>query len=343
MKKKEPDILGSTDQEEEELLSVRLRPRTLKEYIGQEDIKENLHIFITASKQRGEALDHVLLHGAPGLGKTTLAHIIAAERGASIRVTSGPALERAGDIAAILTNLAEGDVLFIDEVHRLSKTVEEVLYPAMEEYKLDMILGKGPSARTIRMDLPHFTIIGATTRVHQLSSPLRDRFGTTFRLNYYDEPEIAQIVARSADILGVSLHESAEETIARRSRRTPRVANRLLKRVRDYAEVKGEGGITPGIAEVALNQLRIDTLGLEYADREILLTIIEKFHGGPVGLSTIAASTAEDLETVSDIYEPFLLQTGLLARTPRGRVATPLAYKHLGLPLPADNPMHLSI
>ncbi|MFA6511823.1 MAG: Holliday junction branch migration DNA helicase RuvB [Patescibacteria group bacterium] len=334
--KKDPDVLGSTDKEEEELLTVKLRPQRMDEYVGQEGIKENLRIFVEAAKQRNEPLDHVLLHGAPGLGKTTLAHIIAGERGSALRITSGPALERAGDLAAILSNLEEGDVLFIDEIHRLSKTVEEVLYPAMEEYQIDMVVGKGPSARTIRMDLPKFTIIGATTRVHLLSSPLRDRFGTTFRLDYYSDEEIAKIISRSASILGIKVFENAEASIARRSRRTPRVANRLLKRVRDFAEVEGEGTITPGITEIALNNLRIDSLGLEHADREILLTIIEKFRGGPVGLSTLAASTAEDLDTISDIYEPFLMQVGLLQRTPRGRIATPAAYKHLEIPLPAD-------
>lgn len=331
---KKKDILGSTDREEEELLTVKLRPQRMEDYVGQGGIKENLRIFIEAAKKRGEVMEHVLLHGAPGLGKTTLAHIIAAERGASIRVTSGPALERAGDLAAILSNLEEGDILFIDEVHRLPKTVEEVLYPAMEEYQIDMVVGKGPSARTIRMDLPHFTLIGATTRVHLLSSPLRDRFGTTFRLDYYSDEEIAKIISRSASILGITVRDRAEEAIARRSRRTPRVANRLLKRVRDFAEVEGEGAITPGIAELAMNKLRIDSLGLEHADREILLAIIEKFRGGPVGLSTIAASTAEDLDTIADIYEPFLMQVGLLQRTPRGRMVTPLAYEHLAITPP---------
>lgn len=334
--KKDQSAIGTTGEKEEELLTARLRPKRMRDYVGQEGIKENLAIFIQAAKQRGEALDHVLLHGAPGLGKTTLAHIIARERGVNVRTTSGPALERAGDVAAILTNLEEGDVLFIDEIHRLSKVVEEVLYPAMEEYKLDMVVGKGPSARTIRMDLPHFTIIGATTRVHMLSSPLRDRFGTTFRLDYYNEDEISTILLRSAKILNVQIVKNAERAIARRSRRTPRVANRLLKRVRDFAEVEGEGAVTPSIAEAAMDKLRIDALGLEHADREILLTIIEKFHGGPVGLSTLAASTAEDLDTIADIYEPFLMQSGLLERTPRGRLATPLAYKHLNIAIPEE-------
>jgi len=316
-------------------LDVSLRPKTLKEYVGQRHIKENLAVFIGAAKKRKEPLDHVLLHGAPGLGKTTLAHILGHEVGSDVRVTSGPAIERAGDLAAILTNLEAGDVLFIDEIHRLNRSVEEVLYPAMEDYKLDIVIGKGPSARTVRLDLPRFTLVGATTRLSLLSGPLRDRFGVTYRLDFYEPEELVEILKRSAAILHAKLEADAAVAIAARARRTPRVANRLLKRVRDYADVHGDGTITVAMAEAALKILDIDPLGLDPVDRRILKYIIEKFDGGPVGLGTIGAAVAEETDTLEDIYEPFLLQIGFLARTPRGRMATPAAYTHLGLTPPA--------
>jgi Holliday junction DNA helicase RuvB len=321
---------------DDEQLDLTLRPKTLKDYVGQEKIKENLCVFMAAAKKRGEPIEHILLYGSPGLGKTTLAHIIAREMGANIRVTSGPALAKAGDLAAILTNLANGDILFIDEIHRLNKVIEEVLYPAMEEYALDIVLGKGPSARTLRLDLPKFTIVGATTKVSLLSSPLRDRFGVTYRLNFYEPEDIQKIVERSAAILNVPIDKSAIAAIAERARRTPRVANRLLKRVRDFAEVKGDGKITEPVAIAAWTMLDVDAYGLDDVDRRILRTIIEKFGGGPVGLSTIAASTAEETATIEDIYEPFLMQIGFLHRTPRGRVATEHAYRHLGIDPPLD-------
>lgn len=317
-------------------LDTTLRPKILKDYVGQEKIKENLSVFMAAAKKRKEPLEHVLLYGSPGLGKTTLAYIIAREMGANIRVTSGPALAKAGDLAAILTNLEDGDVLFIDEIHRLNKVIEEVLYPAMEDYALDIILGKGPSARTLRLDLPKFTIIGATTKVSLLSAPLRDRFGVTYRLNFYELPDIERIIERSARILKVSIEHAAVNAIAERSRRTPRIANRLLKRVRDFAEVKGNGEVTWDLAADAWRMLDVDAYGLDDVDRRILKVIIEKFRGGPVGLNAIAAATSEEMATIEDIYEPFLMQIGFLHRTPRGRVATEHAYKHLEIEPPLD-------
>lgn len=332
----EARVLAGPAQGDDADLDVSLRPHTLAEYVGQKHIKENLAVFIGAAKKRKEPLDHVLLHGAPGLGKTTLAHVLAHEVGADVRVTSGPAIERAGDLAAILTNLEAGDVLFIDEIHRLNRSVEEVLYPAMEDYKLDIVIGKGPSARTVRLDLPRFTLIGATTRLSLLSGPLRDRFGVTYRLDFYELEELHSILKRSAKILKTKLDPSAAEAIAARSRHTPRVANRLLKRVRDYADVHGDGTITTAIAEAAMKILDIDALGLDPLDRKILRFIIEKFNGGPVGVNTLAAAVAEETETIEDIYEPFLLQLGFLARTPRGRAVTPAAYLHLGLTPPTN-------
>ena len=310
---------------------LNLRPRRLEEYIGQVKVKEMISIFIQAARERGEVLDHVLLFGPPGLGKTTLANIIAFEMGVNIRTTSGPAIERPGDLAAILTNLAPGDILFIDEVHRLSRTVEEVLYPAMEDYALDIVIGKGPGARSLRLDLPRFTLVGATTRAGLLTSPLRDRFGVISRLDYYEPAELVLIVTRTAGILGVEITKEGALEIAGRSRGTPRVANRLLKRVRDYAQVKAGNIITREVADEALAFLEVDPLGLDQADRRLLLAIIQKFAGGPVGLDTLAAATSEEPDTLEDVYEPYLIQLGMLARTPRGRIATSLAYQHLGL------------
>ena len=317
---------------EEDNWQFSLRPRYLKEYIGQTQAKENLHIFIEAAKLRGDTLDHVLLYGPQGLGKTTLAGIVANELGVNFRVTSGPAIERAGDLAALLSNLQPGDVLFIDEIHRLSRSVEEVLYSAMEDYALDIIIGKGPSARSVRIELPKFTLIGATTRAGALAAPLRDRFGVISRLEYYKQNELEFIVSRSADILDIHMEPEGASEIARRSRGTPRIANRLLKRVRDVAQVLGDGVITKAIADQALQRLDIDRLGLDRIDRRILSTIIEKFDGGPVGVDTIAASVSEERESIEDVYEPYLMQLGLLARTNRGRIVTPAAYDHLGLP-----------
>lgn len=311
-------------------LDLSLRPQTLAEYVGQAKIKENLAITVSAAKKRQEALEHVLLYGAPGLGKTTLAHVIAKEIGANIRVTSGPAIEKSGDLAAILSNLEAGDILFIDEVHRLPKTVEEILYPAMEDYALDIIMGKGPTARILRLDLPKFTIIGATTLASLLSSPLRDRFGISYHLNFYEEDDIAKIISRSAGILGVDIDTPALKEIASRSRRTPRIANRLLKRVRDYCEIKGDGRITLEGSLSAFRMMEVDALGLDAVDRRILEVIIDKFQGGPVGVNTLAAATGEESDTIENIYEPYLMQLGFLDRSPRGRLATPLAYQHLG-------------
>ena len=309
-----------------------LRPKLLDQYIGQEQLKSNLSIAIKAAQARGEALDHVLFHGFPGLGKTTLAYVIANEMGANIRVTSGPVIERPGDLAAILTSLQEGDVLFIDEIHRLNHVVEEILYPAMEDYQLDLVIGQGPGARSVKMDLPRFTLVGATTRTGLLTPPLRDRFGMVLRLDFYAPAELVTIVKRSASLLGVPMDEGGALEIGRRSRGTPRIANRLLKRLRDFAEVKGQGKITAKVADEALTMLGVDQEGLDEMDRRILLTIIDKFQGGPIGLETLATMACEEKTTLEDVYEPFLIQMGLLMRTPRGRMATQAAYAHFGRP-----------
>lgn len=317
---------------EDAVIEKGLRPQKLDQYIGQEKAKNNLKIFIEAAKTRNEPLDHVLLYGPPGLGKTTLSTIIANEMGVNIKVTSGPAIEKPGEMAAILNNLSENDILFIDEIHRLNRQVEEVLYPAMEDYSIDIMIGKGQAARSIRLDLPKFTLIGATTRAGLLTAPLRDRFGVINKLEFYNISELKKIIIRSADILGVEIDDKGAEEMARRSRGTPRLANRLLKRVRDFAQVKYDGVITEDVANTALNLLEVDKLGLDRGDRSILDTIISKFAGGPVGLDTLAAALGEDSDTLEDVYEPYLIQNGLIQRTPRGRIATPTAYEHLGIP-----------
>jgi Holliday junction DNA helicase RuvB len=320
---------------EEQAYELALRPKRLSDFVGQQKLKDHLAIFLQAAQKRGEPIEHALLYGNPGLGKTTLAHIIAREMGVNIKTTSGPALERVGDLAAILTNLEEGDILFVDEIHRLNKLIEEVLYPAMEDFALDLVVGKGPSARMLRLDLKRFTLIGATTRLSLLSAPLRDRFGVTYHLNFYEPDDLKTIVERNAGLLNCAIRPDAAACVADRSRRTPRVANRLLKRIRDYADVHGDGTITSEIVDKALSMLEIDAIGLDEVDRRLLEAVIRNFKGGPVGLNALAAATSEEMETIEAIYEPYLIQLGLLQRTPRGRVATEAAYRHLGVPVPA--------
>jgi len=331
---KDKRVVSPIQREEDRMFDLTLRPKSLSEFIGQKKIKENLRIFIEAARKRKESLEHVLFHGCPGIGKTTLAHIVAQELKVGIKTISGPALEKPGDLCSILTNLEENNVLFIDEIHRMNRVLEEILYPAMEEYCLDIVIGQGPSARTLRLDLPKFTLVGATTRIGLLSSPLRNRFGNIFRLNFYKDEDIEKIVLRSAKLLKINIEGQAAWEIAKRARKTPRVANRLLKRVRDYSQVKADGKITLDIVRKALDLLEIDELGLDEIDRKILHTIIKKFQGRPVGIQTLSAATSEERDTIEEVYEPYLLQIGFLARTPRGRMATRSAYEHLGLRYP---------
>lgn len=329
-------LTNPTSTTEEIRVDLALRPNTLEDFVGQKQVKDNLSVFLEAAKKRGEPCEHMLFYGPPGLGKTSLAHVIAKEMGSAIKITSGPALERVGDLAAILSGLETGDILFIDEIHRMNRAIEEVLYPAMEDFALDIVIGKGPTARTVRLDLKRFTLIGATTRLSLLGGPLRDRFGSLFQLEFYTPDEMTEILKRSASLLDVEADAASLRMIGARSRRTPRIGNRLLRRVRDFAQVHGTGEITPGLTELALTKLAIDTRGLDAADRRILHILIEKFRGGPAGLTTLAASAAEEMETVEDVIEPFLLQEGLLARTPRGRVATAEAFRHLGFTPPTE-------